>query len=198
VHGYQHASGPPDPREVAQRRARLREQFGALLRQPSQTSSEIELSEIEPSDPDRRLFVELAEAERRAVAARRKRDDLREQVDAIVTGRAAGTQAERATRLRELRDRDADAEIELSDAERLFEAGDARCDPARARQHGRRVAAAQRELAAWESAREEKLQRMRELQRQADAIHAELLGVDGLQELAQRRAAVEKLASGRR
>jgi hypothetical protein len=50
----------------------------------------------------------------------------------------------------------------------------------------------------WEVAREKKLMRMRELQAEADALHAELLGVDGLQELAQRRAAVEKLTSGRR
>jgi hypothetical protein len=37
------------------------------------------------------------------------------------------------------------------------------------------------------------LTRMRELQAEADAIHHELLGIGGLHELAQRRAAVDAL-----
>jgi hypothetical protein len=198
VHGYQNQSGPPDPQEVALRRARLRELLPELFRQPARTSAEIELDDVASTDPDRALFVSFVEAERCLVAARRHLNELREQEQRIVDGVAGGDLQERARRVSDVRREIEMAVLAAGDADRLYVAADRRCEPARARQHGRRVAAAVREMREWETAREEKLERMRQLQREADAIHAELLGVDGLYELSQRRAAVEALMRGGR
>jgi hypothetical protein len=193
VNGSVNAPGAPDPNEVKQRRDRHRELLRGIELPKARLSSQVELDDVAQDDPDRGLFLGLVAAERRLVEARRQRDELREQQDAIIAGRDVGTPAERATRLRELRERDADTEIELADAERLLEAADHECDAARRRQHGRRVVEAQRALAEWERWRDGQLDEMRRLQREADVLHDRFLSVEGLMELARRRAAVQEL-----
>jgi hypothetical protein len=176
---------------AAQRRPRI---AALLAGVPARTAAEVERDECEAAE--RGLFDALIAAERGEDDARRALTDLHAREAAIISGH--GDVEGRARQLSAVRDELSLAELRLADATRAREMADRRCEHARVRQQARRIEQAQREHAKWERWRDGQLDEMRRLQHEADVIHARFLSVDGLHELAQRRAVIEKLASGRR
>jgi hypothetical protein len=185
----------PHPADRAARRQQLDDVFRRLRRTlgPARTRAQSEFDGVPLDGPVRRWH----EAELHAGECERRRDALRERVQRIVEGAAAGSVRDDAREMATLREQIARADDDVEDARRLLGVAEEAAEPARRHLQAERIEAARRDLLAFERGRQDKLRQMDALKSEYDKLYQQVNSLEAVAELESRRAAFARMERGR-